>query len=206
MAAVAATAEVAAAAADRGSRGGGLDDGYAYRVYIPGMRYPVLATLAAAPAHGYEIKRGLEERFGSAVAPLNIGQVYTSLQRLQRDELVIDEEAREGGRDRRVYRLTEAGHRALEEWVGTASGPTRLRDDFFMKLVFAREIGLADPAELIARQRARYLGALRDLENVLADGDGDSTTTLVVEGAALHLEADLKWLDRCEAVLGTEMT
>ena len=171
------------------------------------MRYPVLASQAAAPAHGYEIKRGLEERFGSAVAPLNIGQVYTSLQRLQRDHLVEDEEAREGGRDRRVYRLTDAGRAALEEWVGTASGPTRLRDDFFMKLVFARELGLADPAELIARQRARYLGALRDLENVLAGGDDDDTTTaLVVEGAALHLEADLKWLDRCEAVLGTETT
>ena len=168
------------------------------------MRYPVLASLAAAPAHGYEIKRRLEERFGSAVAPLNIGQVYTSLQRLQRDSLVEDEEAREGGRDRRVYRLTDAGRAALEEWVGTASGPTRLRDDFFMKLVFAREIGLAEPAELIARQRARYLGALRDLENVLAGGDADTTTALVVEGAALHLEADLKWLDRCEAVLGRE--
>src|SRR3954447_25873116 len=176
------------------------------------MRYPVLASLAAAPAHGYEIKRGLEERFGSAVAPLNIGQVYTSLQRLQRDELVVDEEAHEGGRDRRVYRLTDAGRRALEEGVGTARGPTpprappRLRDDFFMKLVFAREIGLAAPAELIARQRALYLGGLRDLENVLADGDADATTSLVVEGAALHLEADLKWLDRCEAVLGTETT
>src|SRR6187401_3365623 len=108
------------------------------------MRYPVLASLAAAPAHGYEIKRGLEERFGSAVAPLNIGQVYTSLQRLQRDHLVEDEEAREGGRDRRVYRLTDAG-----------------RDD-------------------------------------------DTTTALVIEGAALHLEADLKWLDRCEEVLGRE--
>src|SRR5215218_6250249 len=143
------------------------------------MRYPVLASLAAAPAHGYEIKRGLEERFGSAVAPLNIGQVYTSLQRLQRDDLVEHEDARESGRDRRVYRLTDAGRRALEEWVGTASGPTRVRDDFFMKLVFAREIGLADP---------------------------DATTSLVVEGAALHLEADLKWLDRCEAVLGTETT
>ena len=39
---------------------------------------------------------------------------------------------------------------------------------------------------------------------MLADGDDDATTALVVEGAALHLEADLKWLDRCEAVLGTE--
>ena len=143
------------------------------------MRYPVLASLAAAPAHGYEIKRGLEERFGSAVAPLNIGQVYTSLQRLQRDELVEDEEAREGGRDRRVYRLTDAGRRALEEWVGTASGPTRLRDDFFMKLVFAREIGLADPAELIARQRARLPAArCATSTNVLADGDADATTAL----------------------------
>jgi DNA-binding PadR family transcriptional regulator len=167
------------------------------------MRYPVLASLAASPAHGYEIKRGLEERFGSAVAPLNIGQVYTSLQRLQRDELVEDEEAREGGRDRRVYRLTPAGRQALEDWVGTSSGPTRLRDDFFMKLVFARELGLADPAELIARQRAAYLRSLGELERVLADGGADGTTALVIEGAALHLEADLKWLDRCEEVLGT---
>src|SRR4051794_3565224 len=169
------------------------------------MRYPVLASLAAAPAHGYEIKRGLEERFGNAVAPLNIGQVYTSLQRLHRDALVEDEEAHEGGRDRRVYRLTDAGRQALEAWVGTSSGPTRLRDDFFMKLVFARELGLADPGELIARQRALYLASLRDLEHLLADGDADPTTALVVEGAALHLEADLKWLDRCEAVLGEEI-
>ena len=46
------------------------------------MGYPVLALLAAAPAHGYEIKRGLEERFGSVISPLNAGQVYTTLQRL----------------------------------------------------------------------------------------------------------------------------
>ena len=169
------------------------------------MRYPVLASLAAAPAHGYQIKRGLEERFGTAVAPLNVGQVYTTLQRLQRDELVEESElAAESGRDRRVYRLTANGRRALEEWVGTASGPTRLRDDFFMKLVFAREIGLAEPAELIGRQRARYLGALRELEALLVGGDSDPTTALVIEGAALHMEADLKWLDRCESVLGKE--
>src|SRR3954462_9594551 len=130
------------------------------------MRYPVLASLGAAPAHGYEIKRGLEERFGNAVAPLNIGQVYTSLQRLQRDALVEDEEAHEGGRDRRVYRLTDAGRRALEEGVGAAGGPARLRDRFFKKLGFGREVGPPGPGDLIARQRARYLGALRDLENV----------------------------------------
>jgi DNA-binding PadR family transcriptional regulator len=164
----------------------------------------VLALLAGQPAHGYEIKRGLEERFGSVVAPLNAGQVYTTLQRLQRDELVADDAVAQSGRpDKRVYRLTGAGRQALEEWLGVPSAPTRLRDDFFMKLVFAQSLGLADPAALIARQREAYLRSLGELERVLADGGPDGTTALVVEGAALHLEADLKWLDRCEEVLGT---
>jgi DNA-binding PadR family transcriptional regulator len=167
------------------------------------VRHAVLALLADRPAHGYEIKRGLEERFGSVVAPLNAGQVYTTLQRLQRDELVADDAVAQSGRpDKRVYRLTEAGERTLMEWLGAPSAPTRLRDDFFMKLVFAQSLGLADPADLIARQRAAYMRALGELERVLADGGADGTTALVVEGAALHLEADLKWLDRCEEVLG----
>jgi DNA-binding PadR family transcriptional regulator len=166
------------------------------------MRYPVLALLSAAPAHGYEIKRGLEERFGAVIAPLNAGQVYTTLQRLTRDELVRDDSVVQSGKpDKRVYRLTEAGRRALDDWLGLASAPTRLRDDFFMKLVLAEDLGIADPAALITRQRAAYLRALGDLERLLAEGDADPATALVVEGAALHLEADLKWLDRCEAVL-----
>jgi DNA-binding PadR family transcriptional regulator len=167
------------------------------------VRHAVLALLADRPAHGYEIKRGLEERFGSVVAPLNAGQVYTTLQRLQRDELVTDAAIAQSRRpDKRVYRLTDAGFEALAEWLGTASAPTRLRDDFFMKLVFAQSLRLADPAVLIARQRAAYLRSLGELERVLADGGADGTTALVVEGAALHLEADLKWLDRCEEALG----
>jgi DNA-binding PadR family transcriptional regulator len=168
------------------------------------MRYPVLAMLADAPAHGYEIKRGLEERFGAVIAPLNAGQVYTTLQRLQRDELVRDDAVAQASRpDKRVYRLTDAGRDALREWLGEPSAPTRLRDDFFMKLHFARDLGLADPASLIATQRAAYLGALADLQRVLETGGEDAETALIVEGAALHLEADLRWLDRCEAVLST---
>ncbi len=167
------------------------------------MRNAVLALLADEPAHGYEIKRALEERFGTVIAPLNAGQVYMTLQRLQRDELVADDAVAQRGRpDKRVYRLTAAGRRALEEWLGAASAPTRLRDDFFMKLVLAHSMGLADPAELIARQRSAYLRSLGELERVLAGGGADGTSALIVEGAALHLEADLKWLDRCEEVLG----
>jgi DNA-binding PadR family transcriptional regulator len=166
------------------------------------MRYPVLALLADAPAHGYEIKRGLEERFGAVISPLNAGQVYTTLQRLQRDELVRAAAVEQTGRpDKRVYRLTDSGRQALLDWLGAPSAPTRLRDDFFMKLHFAHDLGLADPTALIEAQRVAYLGALGVLERVLETGGEDRVTALVVEGAALHLEADLRWLDRCEAVL-----
>jgi len=166
------------------------------------MRHAVLALLADEPAHGYEIKRALEARFGTVIAPLNAGQVYMTLQRLQRDELVADDAVAQRGRpDKRVYRLTAAGRSALQEWLGADSAPTRLRDDFFMKLVLAHSMGLADPVELIARQRAAYLRSLGELERVLAGGGADDATALVVEGAALHLEADLKWLERCEEVL-----
>ena len=123
------------------------------------MRHAVLALLADEPAHGYEIKRALEERFGTVIAPLNVGQVYTTLQRLQRDELVADDAVAQSGRpDKRVYRLTDAGWQALQAWLGAASAPTRLRDDFFKKLVLAHSTGLADPAELIARKDDIFQG------------------------------------------------
>ena len=86
----------------------------------------------------------------------------------------------------------------LRGWVADATPAARLRDDFFVKLVLARAAGIADPLELIDRQRAAYLQALRDLDDVAAQANGDETAALLVEGAALHLEADLKWLDLCE--------
>jgi DNA-binding PadR family transcriptional regulator len=161
------------------------------------MRFPLLALLAKGPAHGYELKQALEQRFGGVLPPLNAGQIYTTLGRLQRDGLVTDDAVAQNGRpNKRVYRLTEQGEVELRGWVAEATPGTRLKDDFFIKLVLARAAGIAEPGELIARQRAAYLQALRELDDVAAQTD--ETTSLLVEGAALHLEADLKWLDLCE--------
>jgi DNA-binding PadR family transcriptional regulator len=168
------------------------------------VRHAVLALLADRPAHGYEIKRGLEQRFGSVVAPLNAGQVYTTLGRLQRDGLVDDDAVAQNGRpNKRVYRLTGEGQEELDRWVADATPSPRLKDDFFVKLVLAKAADIADPLELIDRQRGAYLQALRELDDVAAQA-GDSTAALLVEGAALHLEADLKWLDLCEQRLGAD--
>src|SRR5215218_4246336 len=160
------------------------------------MRFPLLALLANGPAHGYELKQALEQRFGAVLAPLNAGQIYTTLSRLQRDGLVDDDAVAQNGRpNKRVYRLTGEGEAELREWVADATPATRLKDDFFIKLVLARAAGIADPLELIDRQRSTYLKALRDLDDIAV---ADETAALLVEGAALHLEADLKWLDLCE--------
>lgn len=165
------------------------------------MRFPLLALLAGGPAHGYELKQALEQRFGSVLPPVNAGQIYTTLARLERDGLVGDDAVAQNGRpNKRVYSLTAAGHVELTGWVADATPAARLKDDFFMKLVLAKAAGIADPGELIARQRSAYLQALRDLDDIATD---DEVSALLVEGAALHLEADLKWLDLCEQRLGS---
>jgi Virulence activator alpha C-term len=80
-----------------------------------------------------------------------------------------------------------------------------LRDEFFMKLILAGKTGIAPPAALIERQRAEYLQALRDLDRLAVAANGDAAQSLLIEGAALHLEADLKWLDLCEQRLTEEV-
>src|SRR4051795_2171061 len=161
------------------------------------MRFPLLALLSNAPAHGYELKQALEQRFDGVLPPLNAGQVYTTLQRLQRDGLVAGDQIAQSDRpNKRVYALTDAGREALQRWIDTPSSGARLKDEFFMKLALAGMI--ADPQELIDRQRRAYLQALRDLDRYASNGGQDGMARLLVEGAALHLEADLKWLDLCE--------
>jgi DNA-binding PadR family transcriptional regulator len=170
------------------------------------MRYPFLALLAQRPAHGYDLKQQLEETFGEVLPPLNAGQVYTTLARLERDGLVRGDEVPEDARNKRVYELTAAGVEALREWAEAPSPAVKVKDEFFMKLVLAAKTGIADSKGLVDRQRREYLQALRDLEDVAARRDGtlDAAAALLIEGAALHLDADLKWLDRCEERLTKE--
>ena len=171
------------------------------------MKFPILAMLASSPAHGYELKQQLEHHFGAALPPLNTGQIYTSLARLERDGLVdADRVAQDSRPNKRVYRLTAQGQAALDEWVTQPTPGTRLRDEFFMKLVLAGRAGIADPRVLIERQRGAYLQALRDLDHLSGAANGDWAESLLIEGAALHLEADLKWLALCEDRLTSEVT
>jgi DNA-binding PadR family transcriptional regulator len=165
------------------------------------MRMPLLALLAKEPAHGYELKSQLEQIFGEAYPTPNIGQIYVTLQRLERDGLVQSQDVVQATRpNKRVYELTDTGRAALDSWLDRSSEGPRVRDEFFMKLVLSELAGTSDRLGLIIRQRRHYLAQVRSLSELAAAADR-SVPRLLIEGAMLHLQADLDWLQRCQEEL-----
>ncbi len=167
------------------------------------MRLPLLALLAKEPAHGYELKSRLEQMFGDAYPSPNIGQVYLTLQRLEKAGLVRSQDVAQTARpNKRVYELTPAGRDEVAEWLESPSDGPRIRDDFFMKLALGPLTGDVDRLGLINRQRRYYLSQMRSLTSLAtADDDENPIARLLVEGALLHVQADLDWLERCQEEL-----
>ncbi|MGE3074647.1 MAG: PadR family transcriptional regulator [Dehalococcoidia bacterium] len=172
------------------------------------MRNALLALLAEQPAHGYDLKGRLETEFGAAWPSVNIGQVYATLGRLERDGLVESESvAQEGRPEKRVYATTQAGRDVLHRWLKSPVEAPRLNDDIFMKLLLAGLPGLAetvDRREMVQTLRASWLQLLRDANARALEGDPASADTLLLEGAILHLQADIKWLELYELQLPVE--
>ncbi|MFF9812904.1 PadR family transcriptional regulator [Streptomyces sp. NPDC014006] len=167
------------------------------------MRLPLLALLARGPAHGYELKQDLEQLLGSAYPQPNIGQIYVTLGRLEKQGLIEGEEVEQSSRpNKKIYHLTDAGREALSTWFEDTEDEPRVRDEFFMKLALALQTGLADQIALINRQRRQYLNTMRSLSKLAAAESRENRIAhLLIEGAMLHLQADLDWLERCQEEL-----
>ncbi len=162
------------------------------------MRELFLTLMTGRGAYGYELRQALEREFGDLLPALNAGQIYTTLARLERDGLISGQDVAEDTRGKRIYSLTDAGRAVLSEWIETPVPGTRLKDEFFMKLVLVAGAGLTEPRKLLDGQRREYLQSLRDLDGLLETRAKTATAELLVEGAILHLKADLEWLDMIE--------
>jgi DNA-binding PadR family transcriptional regulator len=163
------------------------------------IKFLLLALLAKGPRHGYDLKSQFEGLFGGTW-PLNPGQVYMTLDRLEEAGLVTSKRVeQELLPDRRVYSITEDGQRELKRWTAEPSdGPIRLRDELFTKVLTALVAGEGDPVGLIWSQRRRHMQALAELRARRMDPGLNPATVLVLQGAILRAEADLRWLDLCE--------
>ncbi len=160
------------------------------------LKYGLLGLLAEEPLHGYEVKNRFEEMLGGTWE-VNIGQVYTTLQRLERDGLVRPAGER-GDRGKLLYEVSDSGRKALNEWLAQPeSGPQELREDIYVKLLLAARVANGNLGPLLSRQKRAYLQRLRDLNQLEARAKKDGRTDLarLVRGALLHTEADIKWID-----------
>ena len=163
------------------------------------MRDPILALLAKEPAHGYELRQRLVQALGPPGHALNPGQVYVTLSRLEKVGLVAVEQVGQSSHpDKKVYELTAAGRDRVAEWLADLSWPKVTPTDFHLKLIAAAAAGLADPVALIDAQRHELLRQLREVQEVTLGEPPDSHGGLLLEGAALRLQADIRWLEVCE--------
>jgi DNA-binding PadR family transcriptional regulator len=164
------------------------------------VRHSLLALLEDGPRHGYRLKGEFEEATGQ-MWPLNDGQVYTTLARLDRDGLVATEAAPDG---QKLYRLTGAGRAELDAWFSGAVGREAVpRQELAIKLIFAVRSPSADVHHVIQRQRAATMRSLQELTRLRDDGgSGDELAwTLTLDGLLFQGEAEVRWLDLCEARL-----
>jgi DNA-binding PadR family transcriptional regulator len=163
------------------------------------IRHGLLALLERGPMYGYQLRSAFEESTG-ATWPLNIGQVYTTLSRLERDGLVRPLPESDGGQ--RPYELTDLGRAEIAVWFATPIGRTdRPRDELAIKLALALTTPGVDVRAVVQTQRTATVRTLQELTRLKTRSDqpGDLPWRLILDAMVFQAEAEVRWLDHCEA-------
>jgi DNA-binding PadR family transcriptional regulator len=165
------------------------------------VRYGLLALLDEAPSHGYQLKTAFERRTGGNWA-LNIGQVYTTIQRLERDGLVESVDVEPADDDRREYRITSTGRAQLAAWFDNpvvVEAPAR--DELTIKVLLAVAAGDIDVTALLQRQRRASIEQLQAYtrRKAQADPKRDVAFLILLDALIFRTEAEIRWLDACDA-------
>ena len=169
------------------------------------VKHALLSLLEQEPMYGYQLRQEFEARTG-ATWPLNVGQVYTTLTRLERDGLVEPAGAEDGDGHAR-YRLTDAGREEVSAWFTTpVSRSQPARDELAIKLAIAVTVPGVDVGTLVQRQRSASMAALQDYTRLKRRAGGtpdraDLAWGLVLDSLVFAAEAEIRWLDHCEARL-----
>lgn len=161
--------------------------------------HALLALLSEGPKYGMQLREEFEARTGE-VWPLNGGQVYTTLQRLERDGLVESDGTGEEG-PQKGFLISAEGERELASWLRTPpdlSSPPR--DELVMKVLVALYVPSADVHAVIQAHR-RYLVELMQQWTRIKeyDAEGDLSMSLAIDAELFRLDSVVRWLDAAEA-------
>ena len=161
------------------------------------VRHALLAQLSEGPKYGLQLREEFEARTGE-VWPLNVGQVYTTLQRLERDGLVVSDDDQDG--PQKGFRITAAGLEELTEWLRTPSDMSSPpRDELVMKVLVALRVPGTDVREVIQVHR-KYLVELMQRWTRIKEieAESDMSLALVVDAELFRLDAVVRWLDAAD--------
>jgi DNA-binding PadR family transcriptional regulator len=166
------------------------------------VRHALLALLSDGPKYGLQLRQEFEARTGE-VWPLNVGQVYTTLRRLERDGLVASLGAAGDVPDegpQKSYEITDGGRRELVEWLQTppdiAQPP---RDELLIKVLVAVSVPGVDVHDVIQVHRRHLIELMQRYTMVKADASADDVPlALVVDAELFRVEAAVRWLDAAE--------
>lgn len=163
------------------------------------VRHALLALLSEGPKYGFQLAQEFEAGTGE-MWPLNTGQVYTTLQRLERDGLVESGDTVDDG-TQNSYRITEAGRKDLQHWLHSPPDTTRPpRDELVIKVLVALRIPGVDVAELMQSYRRHVIEAMHQYTRLKEDAPDDDIGLLLVADAELYrLDSVIRWLDAAES-------
>ncbi|WP_434743260.1 PadR family transcriptional regulator [Micromonospora sp. SH-82] len=168
------------------------------------IRHGLLALLERGTMYGYQLRAAFEESTGSTM-PVNIGQVYTTLGRLERDGLVRPLPENEAGQ--RPYEITPAGRTELARWFANPVSRTgRPRDELTIKLALALTTPGVDAGAVLRQQRVASERQLQELtgRTCAGHGEADLSWRLVLDAMVFQTEAEIRWLEHCETTLARE--
>jgi DNA-binding PadR family transcriptional regulator len=165
------------------------------------VRHALLALLSEGPKYGLQLRQEFEARTGE-VWPLNVGQVYTTLQRLERDGLVESDDGETDG-PQKHFRITTAGRDELIEWLRTPpDAATPPRDELVIKVLVALSVPGVDVAELLQVHRRHLVETMQRYTRLKGDAaEHDVGLALVVDAELFRIEAAVRWLDSVDARL-----
>jgi DNA-binding PadR family transcriptional regulator len=165
------------------------------------IRHSLLALLSEGPKYGFQLRQEFEASTGE-IWPLNVGQVYTTLQRLERDGLASSDDVEDVERQKN-YRITELGSVELSRWLRTPpdlSEPPR--DELVIKVLVASRLPDVDVYEVIQVHR-RYIVQLMQQWTHLKEDEShfDLAFALAVDAELFRLDAVVRWLDAADGRL-----
>lgn len=167
------------------------------------VKASILAVLTMGDCHGYQLRQEIESRTGGTWN-INVGQIYTTLDRLERDGLVESTATNADGQTN--YRITSDGHMEAQRWLTSplTTGP-ETKNELANKLALAVTIPGVDIAEMIHRQRLQTMQLLQSLTNAKRESNREDPNEipwlLIADLNIFNCEAELRWLEHIEGTL-----